>query len=131
MTETRQAMVDQLRSMADTIENNPDLPLPTGIMWNYVDNKEDMAMFAKAYSGKFEKVVSEYRFMLEQRTTGITYQIDASREKVCEKIVKGTETVTKYRPVEGYTPPPMEEYEEEQEVIEWKCPDSIMAAGAQ
>ena len=54
----------------------------------------------------------------------------STHDRVCERVVVGTETVTREEPdPEALKQVPTVTVTEEREVIEWRCPESILAGG--
>ena len=108
----RTAFVRGLRQMADFLEAHDDLPIPHYEQYLnvWVYKKEEMAELVKG-KGKWEKK-AENTYMLFRKQFGpFCYDISIQRDKVCERVVVGTEVV----PARPYQP------ERIVDKVEWKC----------
>jgi hypothetical protein len=95
-------------------------------------NRQELAQIARAIGGQWDKRVDGSWFWLAQEVVpGVTYELYINRNLVCERVVTGTETVTVTEPdpelVAGL---PTVTRTETREIVEWVCPDSVLA-GAQ
>ena len=82
-------------------------------MWT---SKEQLATIAKALPGKVEKDYSvDSVLRLLGRFDGLHVVAYAGRDRVCERVVTGIETVT----VPAVEAKP--ETTEEREIVEWRC----------
>lgn len=130
-----------LRALADFIEANPEQALSMRVPLKYLgshiaaDPKTAFASFAaagaraglavdKEYSTDYAKVAVTF-----SPAVVVTHQAD--RAEVCERVVVGTETVTKLVPDPAkLAAVPEVEVSEEVEIVEWQCLP-LLAAGGQ
>lgn len=127
------AEVDRANSVISAIQQytrflqaNPLIASKTGLGDPYIFSyDEEDWRTTNAALGTFEKE-SDQSYLRALKSFGNGYgkfQIRhlMSHEGVCEKVVVGTRTVTKSVPMDDveYT-----EIEVEEDIIEWKCPDS-------
>lgn len=125
----RIAWLNGIRQMADFLEQHPDVPLPSDHQPVYIwgtDAKRQLAAAALAL-GDAEKEADASFFSLVRRFGPIVYTVKACRENVCERVVVGTKTITTQVPPEGVE---MLTVTSEEEIVEWRCPPSILAFGA-
>jgi len=127
-----------LRKAADLLDAHPDLPAPliscftsgrVDIAWQLMnddDHKDDqrpaVQAIVRALGGKWTKMDGGDTLYLNQVRDGIKLTICVTREQVCERVVKGTETVT----VPAVEARP--ERTEEREIVEWRCEPVLAAA---
>jgi hypothetical protein len=123
-----------LRALADLLEREPGLPIPfpDKFEWNVwphnVDNvAAEVARIRRLLPGMFEKndpaqsnLASQY-YMLTARLHGLTLEICAYRESVCERVVTGTREVTEQVPVA------FETVTKTVEDVEWVCKPLLSA----
>jgi hypothetical protein len=141
ITETtpRQEYAKSLHALADMLDANPAVPLPSGfgdsrwspIRW-YASNVQEAARVQRAIGGRWEKNdpnKSEYDadYLVLNRKLGeeVHVQIVVSREKVCEKTVVGTERKKVRKLVSEAV---YEEVYETVDKIELKCGSLLSAA---
>lgn len=137
----RTQLLNELRTVLDLLEANPDLPLPRGsgktawdaLTW-YSSNPVEAAKLVRALGGRWEKNnpnESEYDAMyLRMRAVlGLELHVDVivSREGVCEKKVVGTERRKVTKVVQ---PEVTEEVYADVDVIEFEC-KSLMSVADQ
>lgn len=128
--EDRAAWLTGLRQMADFLEAHPAVPLPSVHQPVYIwgaDAQRQLAAAALAL-GDAEKEADASFFSLVRRFGPIVYTVKAYRENVCERVVVGTKTITTQVPPEGVE---MLTVTREEDVVEWRCPPSILAFGAE
>ena len=132
---TKQEYVKSLRELADFLESKP-LPddwaayLRSEIKENYsapahLFRVSDKKTFGKivATLGSFEKSTTDYDVRVEVTLpNGAIIIVVIEHKEICEKIVTGKKKVpfTPARLIDA-----IPEYEEE--IVEWKCPDSFVA----
>ena len=125
--EERAQHVQGIRMLADVLANHPEIesPIKGGVSmtfwsWSVDDPKAEMLKYRRAYGGKWEKDAAHY-FSLKGKLAGLPVTLSTERDAVCEKVVVGTETkkVTKYGP--SYT------VDEEVDIVEWRCPEGLLA----
>lgn len=130
-TEPRAAYIAGLRQLADWLEANPDIELPSnGGSWNPINFSEwgpkardKAAAFARAMPGVVRKGGSDGYFTLRAQLAGLHVQFIAHREAVCERVVVGEREVTETIPDPQYDGEiPMIEVTKTVEDIEWHCP---------
>ena len=108
----RAAFITGLQDIAAFLIDHPDLPVPYGMEFFsvWVHTKDEIAELVRG-KGKWDKQAAE-SYMYFRKTFGpINYDINISRDQVCEKVVVG-QTVIPARPA---TP------EQVIDKIEWKC----------
>lgn len=132
----KQEYVTALRELADFIESK-ELP-DEWIRWNWgtksnypipshdfaVNSKEQFGQIAAAL-GSFEKVSTDSDIravVILPSGASVTARVD--HEIVCERVVVGKKTVPFQQ---AYLVEAVEEHEED--IVEWKCPDSFIALG--
>ena len=111
----REDKIRDMRLMLDYLEAVPEIPLPYfGTFTSYCDETHDIGEMARLMK-PVEKVNSTYYFSLQRKFGTTTLDVSFEHEQVCEKIIVSTEVIPA-RLVEAYT----------KEVIEWKCPESLL-----
>lgn len=139
----RAAYIDGLRQLADLLAAEPTLPLPnTGSFDWYVfdlnsrgsdeaamaDQKSAAAGIVRLLPGSQTKQDGNDLFRFEGRIGGLETQVVVNRSAVCERVVTGTETVTKRVP-DPSVEVPLVEVTETVETFEWRCAP-LLAGGA-
>jgi len=126
----REKYILQLREMADFLESHPGLPIPI-ILYNWgnatsiVYSKDEFAAIARLLP-KAEKSSKDGYFNLKcEFPSGLVYQISAQHNLICKRVVIGKETVEEKVPVTFETKTVV------REIVEWRCPDSLLAEGGQ
>lgn len=126
--DARHDNVAGLRELADFLEANPELMdymvMPTFYVFPYGGN----ALFARLALtlGNARKSVSGSYYNVERDFGPITLQVTASRERVCERVVVGTEEVEVTEPdPEAVAALPTVTRIETVEKVEWVCPPSL------
>jgi hypothetical protein len=115
-----------LRKFADWLDDNPAV-LPHLIHGNYYlfSYSEEEFRDINRLLGTFEKKTNEREIeAVKDFGSGMTLRHSISHERVCEKRVVGTRTVTKYELPEGAPAVVYEEVEVEEEITEWVCPEN-------
>ncbi len=130
---------DGLRALADMIEKHAEvgklltyslrqISQPTG---SVDDPKAEMATFARAAAkcgAKVRKNGGDKWFSVVAAWGPVEVEVFVDREEVCERVVTGTETVTKTVPdPEQLAAVPMVEVTEVVEHVEWVCPPLLAA----
>ncbi|OLE27951.1 MAG: hypothetical protein AUG44_08665 [Actinobacteria bacterium 13_1_20CM_3_71_11] len=121
-----------LEKLAAMIRENPDLADElTYTLENLLvpligdEQKPMMAKFARAAARgriKHEKDASNSFFELKLWFGPVKLQVSADREQVCERVVVGTETVTKkVKDPDALAAVPEVEVTETVEQVEWRC----------
>jgi hypothetical protein len=104
---------------------NPSLSTLT-VFW-YCENAGKLAEAARGL-GRVAKRSDESYLNLDRSFGPHKIQAYASHYGVCERIVVGTETVTEEVPdPELLAKVPTVTVTEEVEIVEWRCPDSLLA----
>ncbi|MFD8496278.1 hypothetical protein [Amycolatopsis sp. NPDC059657] len=131
-----------LRAFADMIEQNPETA--DGFRYTLTDaainvhladgnEAEQQAMFARValrHGAKVTKDINDTWHNLIIDFGGVKAQVLAYREEVCERVVTGTETVTKTVPdPKLLAEVPTIEVTEKVETYEWQC-KPLLAGGA-
>lgn len=113
----RQKRIDGLRELVDYLEARPDIPLPyVGTMDAFGDPAE-LPVIARAMGGFTKNHDGNYLTLV--RSFGpVQLHVNFASEAVCERVVVGTEEVP-----EKVTPAHVEE------IVEWRCPESVLAFG--
>jgi hypothetical protein len=115
-----------LRMLADLLEARPELMKPHGylqvIPLGEVQSREQLAAWARALPGKKEKQITDQFANLVGTLRGVQVKVVAYRDEVCERVVLGTETVTKkVKDPQALAAVPEIEVTEEVEQVEWVC----------
>jgi hypothetical protein len=133
------AMAANLRHVADMIEHNPDLFDDVFRHAFYMVNifpsdKPTMAKViraALAHGAKVDKKVKGEWFTAELRFGLVGIEANARRDEVCERVVVGTETVTKRVPdPDLLAQVPEVEVTETVDKVEWVCRPLLAEDGA-
>lgn len=117
----REEKIEGMRDTLDFLEENPVVPLPYfGGLDAYADTEDgdDISIIARAMK-PVEKITDSPTYFRLQREFGpITLSVNFPHEQVCEKVVVRTELVPAQL-IDAY----------EKEIVEWKCPESILNIG--
>jgi hypothetical protein len=138
MSSTPESMAANLRRLAEFIESEPDQFEKFRYAFHqinvFVDNQQDMAVFARAglkHRATVEKDGSDDWFTVKLHFGEVVVHVNAHRDQVCERVVVGTETVTKtVKDPEALAAVPDIEVTEEVERFEWKCRPLLAEDGA-
>lgn len=136
--DTRAAYTAGLRTLADLLDENPDVPLPysgsehNGIMWILqtaeVDQRAVLQTFARLLPGPVEKGYRATDFDLKGTLEGLHLHVIADRNTVCERVVTGTREVTREVPdPEALAAVPTTVVTETVEDVEWICAPLLQA----
>ena len=107
--------ISHLRELADFLEVNPLVPVPPINRDVFVRTKEELIAIAKN-GGTVEKGTAGDWFFLRYRLSPHnSLEINIDRDKVCERIVVGKKPIP-----EKFIPA------HEEEIVEWKCPESLL-----
>lgn len=112
--DTRAETLQALRDLADYLETHPQVPLPYIGKLNAFGVGGDLPTIARAMGG-FEKGSGGGYLELIKRFGSITLAVNFNSDEVCERVVVGTERVS-----EQIIPA------HEQEIVEWRCPESLL-----
>ena len=138
--DNRAAYIAGLRAVADWLAAHPEVPLPylgeyakgsnlpTLPIYLYdAPGREQLATIARAMAdgGTATKAVQEYRngqnkVHVWREFYGIVVCAEIAQSEVCERVVTGTETVTRTVP-DPTVKVPMVEVTETVETVEWRC----------
>ncbi|MGW1680516.1 hypothetical protein [Saccharopolyspora sp. NPDC002376] len=138
MTETlAQQQAAGLRALADMIEAHPEIRATYlggihGIHVWHPQSAEEMAAIARAalkHGAKVEKDIGVSLYNLSISWGPFKAMALGNRGAVCERVVTGTETVTRKVP-DPSAVVPMIEVTEEVETFEWRCAP-LLAADAE
>ena len=136
----RAAYISGLRAVADWLAAHPEVPLPylgdyakgsslpsLPIYLYDAPGREQLAAIARAMAdgGTATKAVQEYRdgdskVQVWREFDGIVVFATIAQSEVCERVVTGTETVTRTVP-DPTVEVPMVEVTETVETVEWRC----------
>lgn len=119
MSEHR-AFAAALRELADFIESDERIPLPSNLMVNvFCRSREELADVARAAS--WQKEYNDVWFMLRRTFGGerVIFDVNTERSEVCRKVVTGSVVV----PAKPAVP------EHVEETFEWVCDDVALLAG--
>jgi hypothetical protein len=133
--EKRAARVAAFRAYTGWLEAHPEASVPSFICCSQSVEPEEMAEIARAYGGKWIKGTSEHSFTLTRKWdapgTTIDHILFAPREKVCERVVVGTEVRVIEEPdPQAVAALPKIKRVETVEQVEWRCPDSLLSPDA-
>lgn len=137
-TTDRDSYTAGLRQLADTLDTNPDIPLPyegnlCDLNWFLHGGRDEMAAIARAFPVTWAKRTwgeHDTHFELAGKLAGLRLAVNISRDAVCTRVVKGTED----RVVEEVvTPAVTRKVTRQVEVVEWECqpllrPDEVARA---
>jgi len=103
-TTDRAGYIAGIRTLADALEANEELPLPyhgaDQTLSVFVQTKAEAVAYARLM-GKAEKSYDDgahYGFRLTGKLDGLSLLVYAPRQEVCTRVVTGTETVTREIP---------------------------------
>ncbi len=123
--------VDGLRELADWLETNPEVGeriLSWPKVYLFTNGREDFVSTCKALGGMRVKSADDNYFNVERTFGGITLQVTVARGLVCEKKVTTREVTRRIPDPEVVASVPLVDVTETEEVIEWECEPSILAA---
>lgn len=129
----RAEFVAGLRGLADFLDAQPEVDFDpsygaASVLW-YCGDAEGLAAAARTL-GRVTKRTDDSFLNLDRRFGPHKIQAYASHDTVCERVVVGTETVTREQPdPEALKHVPTVTVTEEKEIVEWRCPDSLLAEG--
>lgn len=125
----RDYLCHSLEMLAEYLRENEDIPLPFPYMSMDCDSKEEFVAAAKILSrisnDGLKKSEDEWDYKMEGHIGNIWIVLKCSHRNICERVKTGTRTVTRQVPVNPDVE--MTTIEEEEDVYEWQCPDSILA----
>lgn len=136
----RSEYIAGLRQLADVLEQHDELPLPVQgtllpmsmCFLSGDDDRSAIAAGARALPCRLDKRVRDGSgcdsyFDLHGQLHGLRVQLTAYRDDVCERVVTGTEEVTRtVKDPEALAAVPEVEVTETVETVEWRC-HSILA----
>lgn len=127
----KSAWVAGIRALATFIEAHDEFDAPyMGPVWCWIhehdpdEAKRRLAACAVALPGKADKHADDGTFNLITHFGPVEVRVTVARDVVCERVVVGHKTV------EWTEPPPgveMVTRTREIEVVEWHCPESVLA----
>lgn len=115
----RNDLIAGLHELADFFEDHPRIEAPANIAVNsmYFD-REEFIRAAREFGSAKKDTIENWFYLTKSFGNGaVTFDLNITRDKVCTKRVTGTRTVPRK--------PAVAEHEEEI-VVEWECPDSIL-----
>lgn len=123
-----------LRELADLLDKNDDLPVPSHgeIQWLYFsarydhdEQKTTAATIVRRITGAFAKEITDELFRYKTHLggpEGLELEVIVHRDAVCERVVTGTEEITRRVPdPELMAKVPEVELTETVETVEWRC----------
>ena len=126
-------VAESARKLAAFLAAHPDLPEPTHygvqfgaevkwLIWedDPIDQKATAASVVRFLPGKADKREKGDWFEYSGEVGGVKWAITAAREAVCERVVTGTEKVTRRIPDPAVVVP-LVEVTEEVETVKWVC----------
>lgn len=116
-TNTRSALIQGLRDLADALEQHPGIPEPAPVSVNIFlddDATVQMAAIRRAIGGTWEKEATDRFFWIRKRFGPVSLEVNAYREQVCTRVVVGTETVE-------VPDPAAPKVTVEREIVRWDC----------
>jgi len=119
---TNKEYADNLRLIANFYDAHPGLPLPYNferINLSGVYGRTGLASVARIF-GDCEKEAKNGFYYVKKRIGAVTLTAYDWQANVCERVVVGTRLVRKELPTA------FETKEEMEEIVEWKCPDSLL-----
>lgn len=114
----REETIDGLRALADYLEGRPDVPIPYFGTINAFAEAEELPVVARAMGGFEKDHNGQFLALVKRFGSEVELHVNFTSEDVCERVVVGTEEVPK-KVVPAHT----------KEIVEWQCPDSILALG--
>ncbi len=114
LSERRLLKINDMRAVLDFLESNSDVPAPYFGTLNAFDHGGDPSEIARMLS-PCEKIHEGPYFMLRKKFGSVKFDVNFSRESVCERVVIGTEEIP-----EKIIPASI------REIVEWVCSDSIL-----
>ncbi len=116
--EKRQAKIDSMRALLDFLETHPIVPMPYFTTVNaFPKHGSDISKIARAMK-PVDKSQLGTLFILSRRFGNVTLEVNFGRDEVCERVVVGTEDIPE-KIIPATT----------REIVEWVCPDSVLAHG--
>lgn len=111
----RVAFINALRDVAHFLETHPAVDVPQYTQFNvWLYTREKMAEQARAASWQKE-FSGDYAMLKRQFGGGVSFEVNIERDKVCRRVVVGTETI----PAQ-----PAREVEK----VEWVCEEALLEA---
>ena len=113
--------IDGLRELADFLEERPEfVPIGEKLILVYALGKEEFLKSCRLMGSFDKKVEPNFLNAIKKFNSMLTLELYTNRSNVCERVV------TKITVPEQVIPAQKEETipEHEEEVIEWKCPES-------
>jgi len=119
---THEKYANALRRIADWIEVHPELDLPSERCLSFYTpvTKDDLAKYARAF-GDCKKLLSEDFARVSKDFGGVRLEAIVYRSEVCERVVVGKKVIPETIIPAILVP------EHEEDIIEWKCPESILS----
>jgi hypothetical protein len=114
---TRSALIQGLRDLADALEQHPGIPEPAPVGVNIFLNDNatlQMAAIRRAIGGTWEKQATDQFFWIRKRFGPVSLEVNAYRDQVCTRVVVGTETVE-------VPDPAAPKVTVEREIVRWDC----------
>lgn len=117
MTDEQTTWITDLRALADWLEQNPDYIPYDGFRGDiFVYSREEIAAAARRF-GKAEKKSEGGYFFVRKSFGRHRIDVNAPRESVCTKVVRGVEHVAE-QIIPAY----------DKEIVDWVCDESLLKA---
>jgi len=128
---TNKEYAEGLRRFADAVEGcEKELGMSQIHANHWCADAADLADSVRAVGGKFKKAKSDDYYIVRQDFGAVRFDVFSTHHRVCERVVT-TETVEIPDPDVKITvevsDPDAPTITVEREVVEWVCPDSILA----
>lgn len=112
MSESRPALIQGLRQLADFLEAHPEAPLSHVHVMEYIAKRDQFKHVARVM-GNIDKTLNDDFFGIERCFGPVVYRIFTDRGNICERIVTGKRTI-----------PAQPEHEED--IVEWSCAEPLL-----
>ncbi len=117
-SEERAAYIDGLRQIADFLEQHPNVPEPSSPIINVFVQSKNSFQRAIKKSGPWEKRTDGSYVYCRKCFGPHVFNVNLNHSMICERVVTGKRTVPRQEAIEEY----------EEEITEWRCPDSFLSA---
>jgi hypothetical protein len=116
-----QELIDDLRSFCNWLETHPQPKLYGASQFDqFVHSPEELAEMARGAGRVEKKKTGQWYYLVKSFGSTVKLHFNCEESKICERIVTGKRTVKK---------PIMKQVgteEVEEEIVEWKCPKSLL-----
>jgi hypothetical protein len=136
----RKARIQDMRALLDLLDADGSIPLPFGLddgsvlftLYDASDERGEMIRLARTLPvRRWGKGGTTYSFeMTGGMAGGLKITLSAFRRSVCERTVTTREVTETVPDPEALALVPMVEVTRTEEVVEWHCPESVLAPAA-